>query len=375
MHRKANILSIAVFCGFIGAFFVINLFTPDRTFSEDENRYLAARPQLSAESLFQGDFTADYETYVTDQFVWRDGFIAVKAAAERASGKQENNGVYFGKDGFLTERFDAPDASRVEKNVASVLRFCQNTDIPVYFTLIPNSSYIWREKLPENAPGADQGALIDEIRASLGSEVHFIDTLSALQAHKDEAIYYNTDHHWTTLGAFYGYSAVCGAMGLDEKDQAGYEDDITALSGFYGTAYSRSGVRWVAPDTVEIWVPEEKIGSVTYYTDGTPQEGSYYDMSFAERKDKYSAFMSGNQPLVVIRTGAEGGRKLLYVKDSFANCEIPFFTADFSEIHVVDLRFYKAKLSDYAAENGITDALISYSVANFTSDTGLAFLG
>ncbi len=375
MNRKANLLAIAVFCGFIGVFFVINLFTPDRSFSEDENRYLAARPELSVKSLFFGNFTADYETYVTDQFVWRDGFIAVKAAAERASGKQENNGVYFGKDGFLTERFDAPDAARVEKNIASVRRFCQRTDMPVYFTLIPNSSYVWRDKLPENAPGADQGALIDEIRAALGSEVRYIDTLAALQAHKDEAIYYNTDHHWTTLGAFYGYGAACEAMGLSAKDQTSYEDGITALEGFYGTAYSRSGVRWVAADTVEIWVPEEKIGSVTYYTDGKPEAGSYYDMSFAEKKDKYSAFMSGNQPLVVIRTGAESGRKLLYIKDSFANCEIPFFTADFSEIHVVDLRFYKAKLSDYAAENGITDALISYSVANFTSDTGLAFLG
>lgn len=85
-------------------------------------------------------------------------------------------------------------------------------------------------------------------------------------------------------------------------------------------------------------------------------------------------FMGGNQPLAVVRTGNEGGR-LLLIRDSYADSEIPFLTGAFSEIHVVDLRYYRQDIAGYVRENGIDQVAISYSLKNFATDKNVYFLG
>lgn len=358
---------VILFVAFLGGFLLLNIALPDRTFSDMENRNLAGKPALSLGSVFSGRFESDAESYVTDQFALRDHWIALKAYAERLLGKRENNGVYICSD-TLIERIDEPDADRLAANLSAVNRFAESSAVPVYFTLIPSAAEIWRDKLPAGAPRCDERALIERLAAE--TKAVSIDTLSALSAHSDEALYYRTDHHWTSLGALYGAQALLDGMGIETC--AADSAPVRVTDAFYGTLYSRSGARYIKPDGVDVYVPGGEI-TVTHIEGEKEVVTGLYDAEKLAVKDKYAFFMGGNQPLAVVRTGNEG-KKLLLIRDSYADCEIPFLCGAFSEIHALDLRYYRDSLSAYIEENGIDCVAISYSLRSFVGDTNLFFL-
>ena len=358
---------VILFVAFLGGFLLLNIALPDRTFSDMENRNLAGKPALSLGSVFSGRFESDAESYVTDQFALRDHWIALKAYAERLLGKRENNGVYICSD-TLIERIDEPDADRLAANLSAVNRFAENSAVPVYFTLIPSAAEIWRDKLPAGAPLCDERALIERLAAE--TKAVSIDTLSALSAHSDEALYYRTDHHWTSLGALYGAQALLDGMGIETC--AADSAPVRVTDAFYGTLYSRSGARYIQPDGIDVYVPGGEI-TVTHIEGEKEVVTGLYDAEKLAVKDKYAFFMGGNQPLAVARTGNEG-KKLLLIRDSYADCEIPFLCGAFSEIHALDLRYYRDSLSAYIEENGIDCVAISYSLRSFVGDTNLFFL-
>ena len=359
---------IVLFAAFLGGFLILSLAMPDRVFSPLENRNLAQAPAFSWERVFSGVFEADAEAYVTDQFALRDGWMAMKAVCERLLGKKENNGVYLCGD-TLIERIDQPDEDRLAANIRAVNKFSESADVPVYLTILPTAEEIWRDRLPKGAPGLDEAALIARIEAE--TDAAFIDTLSALRDHADEPLFYRTDHHWTSLGAYYGAAALLNGMGLEAEPLSAYAPQ-TVSTEFYGTLYSKSGARFIEPDSIEIYAPEAGV-TVTRFENGEETTGALYDYAQLEKKDKYAFFMGGNQPLAVIRTGQEG-EKLLLVRDSYADSEVPFLLPRFSEIHMVDLRYWREGLADYIAAQGIDRVVISYSARNFITDTNLHFM-
>ncbi len=371
MKNISNRLQIIIFIGFIGFFFAANLIAPSKKFSPQENRYLALSPKFSVNALFGGKFTSDYEAYVTDQFFGRDSWISLKSASERAIGKLENNNVFFCKYDALIERFEKPDMALVQDNIDAVNALCTNTDVPVYASLIPGAVKIWADKLPENANNCDQKKLIDVIYSQLDAVT--VDIFENLQAHSDEYIFYRTDHHWTSLGAYYGYLSLARSMGFDARSYDSYEP-VTVSEDFYGTVYSSSGVRWVAPDRIEIFLRDEGI-EVTNYNAGTPAAGALYNYSFLRQKDQYAFFLGGNSPLIEILTEQKDAPKLLVLRDSYADCLTPFLTDHFSEIHLIDLRYYKYSVQDYIKDNNIDTVLVIYTVSNFTSDTSIFMAG
>ncbi len=366
--KKANWVLISLFLAFIFGMFFINLLIPDKDFSPVENRVLAKKPVFSWEALFSGEFMQDFEAYVTDQFAARDGWTGLKAYSEKALGKKENNGVYICGD-TLIERFDAIDQALLTANLGAVDKFAQKVDAPVYLMLIPTAAEIWQDRLPAGAPGADQAAVLTSLPERTQAEV--VDAYAALMAHKDEPVYYRTDHHWTSLGALYGADALLKAMGLPGVSPDQYAPE-TVSTNFYGTLYSNSGARYVSPDSIEIYVPEEGI-EVSSFEGGEWTAGTLYDREQLQKKDQYSMFMGGNQPLAVVKTQSEGGR-LLVIRDSYADSEIPFLTAAFSEIHLIDLRYYRQGIADYVKENGIDAVAVSYSLKNFATDRNVHFL-
>ncbi len=369
MKRWKTIAPAAVLILFCAFFFAANLIAPDRTFSEKENRELAAAPRFTFSALFSGTFTRDFETYLTDQFFARDLWVSLRARCERLLGKDEINGILIGNDGLLAASFAEPDPARLRANAAAVETFARNAGIPVYATLIPGASEIWRGRLPDTGRLASQAAVVESVRSSDPAAI-WADTLSVLSEHAGEEIFYRTDHHWTTLGAYYGYTALVRAMGLTPRPLPAVWSET---GGFYGTASSACGLEPGSGDTVALRVPANAAVSVRVLDRGEWSDGALYDMEKLALRDKYTVFLGGNAPLTVIETG-HGGPKLLLVKDSYANCEIPYLCAHFSEIHVVDLRYYKLSLAAYIAENGIDAAAVSYSVANFSEDTNLFFL-
>ena len=183
----------AFFCLFLGGLLVWHVLLPDRAKSETENRTLAQFPVFSWSSLVDGSYTEGVEEYFADQFPLRDGWTGLKARAEQLIGKSEFNGVYLCGD-TLISKVDRPNQSLVDKNLSYVDRLEGKTDIPVHLGLIPSAAEVWRDKLPAGADSWDQTALLGN------SDIGF---WGALSAHGDEAIYYRTDHHWTTLGVLF----------------------------------------------------------------------------------------------------------------------------------------------------------------------------
>ncbi|NCB64057.1 MAG: hypothetical protein EOM52_10730 [Clostridia bacterium] len=389
MSKKYSIFITALFCGFIGLVFVANLIKPDQKFSQLENRYLAQKPTLNEHSFdlwngsftdflhgdsrgdfFSGKFMADYEKYITDQFVGRDGWIAAKAAAEVLSGKQENNGVYIGKNDTLIPRFDQPDAQRVQNNLNYVNNLVDNVDIPVYFGLIPGKVSVWQDRLPDHAPNASEEDILTQAKES--TKAGWVDVDSAMRDHASEDIYYRLDHHWTSLGAYYGYAAILEAMGKKAPALEAYEKK-TVSTEFDGTTFSTSGVRWMKSDSIDVYVPGDGV-TVTVFPQGTAEEGALYHEDKLTEKDKYTFFLGGNTPLAVVKTPQADAPKVLVIRDSYADSLTPFLTDSFSEIHLFDPRYNKTPVSRYIAENGIDQVLVLYSVANFVSDSNLFVL-
>ena len=351
------------FCLFLAGLLVWHVLLPDRAQSETENRTLAQAPEFSWSALVSGSYTESVEEYFADQFPLRDGWTGLKARMEQLLGKREFNGVYLCGD-TLISKVDTPAAGAVDKNLSYVDRLAGKTDANVVLGLIPSAAEIWKEKLPAGADSWDQTALLAQSQ---------VDFQSALAAHAGEPIFYRTDHHWTTLGAFYGANALLEALGKEPLKEDSFTPE-TASDSFNGTLYSQSGIHWLTPDTMEFWVAEEGL-SVTSWRTGKGEPAALYDRTYLEKKDKYSAFLGGNQPLCVIKNeNVADGSKLLLVRDSYSDALAPFLAQRFSEVHLLDLRYYRAPVSAYAAENGIGDIAVVYSVQNFISDVNLVLL-
>ena len=353
----------AFFCLFLAGLLVWHVLLPDRAQSETENRTLAQAPAFSWSALVSGKYTEAVEEYFADQFPLRDGWTGLKARAEQLMGKREFNGIYLCGD-TLISKVETPAAGAVDKNLSYVDRLAGKTDANVVLGLIPSAAEIWKEKLPAGADSWNQTELLAQ------SQVDFRD---ALAAHADEPIFYRTDHHWTTLGAFYGANTLLEALGKESLKEDSFTPE-TASDSFNGTLYSQSGIHWLEPDTMEFWVAEEGL-TVTSWRTGKEEPAALYDRTYLEKKDKYSSFLGGNQPLCVIKNeNVTDGSKLLLVRDSYSDALAPFLAQRFSEVHLLDLRYYRAPVSVYAAENGIGDIAVVYSVQNFISDVNLVLL-
>ena len=383
MGKAYHIFLTALFSALLGFFLLWHLLLPDQTFSPTENRYLETLPTpdftlpeffggSAGGNVFTGDFMADFERYVNDQFPLRDGWVGLKARMELLSGKGENNGVYFGTDGrFLLAHYPKPDGERVEKNLGYVNRLGEALEIPVYFSLIPGKSHVYPSYLPKGAPVGDQGDILT--LAAQTPEVTWVELAGKRYGDwSPDLDYYFTDHHWTSRGAYHGYHALMEGMGRQGVEAAVF---TAVTDSFYGTTWSKAGAYWYPPDTMEIAVSPEDV-TVTNYFDTQPTAGELYRYEKLEEKDKYPFFLGGNQPLCVVESskpGAEGN--LLLVRDSFSDTLAPFLTQNFAQIHLMDLRYYKTSVARYAEEHDIDQVLVLYSVDNFVTDANLFPMG
>ena len=365
----------AFFCVFLGGLLAWHVLLPDRDRSGVENRTLAQFPEFSWEDLKDGSFTEGVEAYFADQFPLRDQWTGLKARTEQALGKREFNGVYLCGDALIA-KVEPPKDGLEEKNLSYVSRLAESAEVPVYLGLIPSAAEIWRDRLPKGAESWDQAAFI--ARAAELEGVEFVDFLTALRDHAGErtweGIFYRTDHHWTTLGAYYGYAALMEALGRGEEvpePEAVKARDLPVSNGFQGTLYSQSGIHWLEPDDIEFWV--EDHFEVSSWRTGREEKSFLYDTGKLGEKDKYSAFLGGNQPLCVIRN-PEGTGKLLVIRDSYADSLAPFLALHFEEVHLLDPRYYRYAASKYAEENGMDAIAVVYSVPNFITDRNLVLL-
>ena len=369
MKKIQDIFTVIFFCLFVGGVMVAGILLPDKEFSEMENRNLRTGAEWTMNRVASGRFMTEAESYVSDQFVLRDMWVGMHAFGEFLSGKQENNGVYFAAEGALIRRVEAPDTAQVEKNLQYLKKFAEKTEVPVYFGLIPSAATVLSAQLPAGAPSAEEMAWIQSIYSRSGATN--IDIAAALNQHSQEYIYYRTDHHWTSLGAFYGANAILCAMGQAELSLSDYSP-TEVTDQFLGTSYSSAGAWWVAPDVITTYVPAEGKSVISNFT-GREEPGRLYAMEQLEGKNKYAYFLGGNQPLCVIRSQATGP-KILVIRDSYTDSLAPFLSERFSEVHLYDLRYNRLSVCTYIQENDIDMVLVLYSFDQYASDNNQFFL-
>ncbi len=364
--RISQVVTAVLFCAFLAGFGLLHILLPDRTFSPVENRTLSSMPDFSWSALVDGSYTSRLEKYLEDQFPLRDGWMGLKNRYEYLLGKREFHGVYLCGDRLIHK---IEDASRAEQNIAYLQKLTELTDIPVYLGLIPTAAEVYRDQLPAGAENFDQAAYLKKVRESVPDAV-WVDMEKWMDGASGVSLFYRTDHHWTSAGAWHGYAALMEAMG-EPFEPLGTPETVS--EDFYGTLYSSSGVHWLAPDTIERYVSGEGV-TVENFEKGETH-GLYVD-SFLEEKDKYASFLGGNTPLYIIRNPeAASEEKLLVVRDSYSDAMAPFLSQYFAEIHLVDLRYYRTSVVEYARENGMDRIFVCYSVENFVKDLDAVFMG
>ena len=352
---------------------IINLLVPSKETSEQENRVLEQRPKLTAASVMNGDFMEQWESYMSDQFVGRNMWRSVKVALSRLGGSRMENGVYIGKDGQLLEEIAVPEDEQLSENAGAIKSFAETyTEIPVTVMLVPDAACILSDSLPAFAQVEDQRQLFSMVERQLGDTVTWVDTYSILNKYKSEKIYYKTDHHWTTQGAFYAFQGAAASLGI-EGDVSGNYVSYTVTDSFNGVLASKSGVNLDEEEQIEIYVPASGDDDVVVnYVDEAKKRTSLYDSSKLETRDKYAVFLGGNSSVVDIKTVSTSTKRLLVVKDSFADCFIPFLTPYYREIVVVDPRYYSGTMEEIMNTYRITDALVLYSGNTFFTDNNIS---
>lgn len=362
---------LVIFFVFIYGLTAIDLVTPSKSFSDLENRYLQTMPEFTVNSFVKNEYVPKYEKYINDQFVGRNKWIDIKSRAEFYLGKTENNGIVYGKDGYLFDKIQTINTKQLEKNIKSIQKFMETySDENIKFMLIPSSFEVLKDKVPTGLNLVNQEKIIDDIYSfySENKNVENINLLETLSPHKDEYIYYMTDHHWTTLGAYYAYEELMKSMG---KDYAFLEDlKLNDVKNFYGTYFSKAKKFNQKYDDINYFDPEIEsmsIGDKTY--------DSLYEYEKFDERDKYAAFLYGNNDLTIIKNKSDKKEdeksRILVIKDSFGNSFVPYLTESYDEIYVLDLRSNSVPVSQIMQQYEFDDILILYSLVNFTNDVNI----
>lgn len=368
MSEKRNaLITVFILCAMLLTFTVADIVTDDRVYSETENRVLASKPAFSKEELFYGSYTEDYEEYITDQFVGRDKWIGVKTGADILLQKKDINGVYLSDDDYLIEKHDPKEYSEeLEKEKLALLQtLVERWDAQVM--LVPTADNILKDKMPAYALYYDEAAFLEKVKATVGEE-HYVDVYTKLTEHREEDIYYRTDHHWTSLGAYYGFLAWAEHMGKFPYPYS--PNNMTTVSeDFLGTLHSRINLN-VKPDKIQ-YFSETKLRPVVVTYDLSEKSDSLYEESYLETKNQYGFFLDDNHGFVEIHTEYKNGKSLFIIKDSYANCMIPLLTTHYEHIYIMDLRYFNGKLfpfmESYETEEGM-DVLLLYNCIHFLED-------
>lgn len=407
LRRRAEVLTVGIITAFILCFSVWCLVAPKQTFSENENRALASWPVYSFATLKDGSYMSGIQTYLSDHFPLRDPFMTLKTKYEMLTGREEINDIYLAKDGYYIEAYKTPKQQKKIITQFQKLQDAITTDAKenIRVMLVPTAISSYNAKLPNCAP--DRGVLrqvdtMNEIYAALPN-MQKVDAWSALQAAAAQedsdhtrtlgnaanaqpvagagdagsdtsdmtGLYYHTDHHWTTHGAYVGYQAYCDDAGLSPIPEADFQKTCVTTD-FHGTIFSKLHDSTVPGDTITLYENPANQLTVSYPDTGEVTD-TLYNRDYLAQKDKYSMFLNNLHPLVEITNAtADSDRQLVLIKDSYANSMVPFLVNHYQKIYVFDTRYYRFGPSSFINEHPeVTDVLLLYNMNTIDTDLGV----
>lgn len=362
-------MTVALLALVLLVFTAADLLKADRLFSETENRVLAQKPKLSLEGILSGSYEKEYEAYATDQFVHRDTWVMLKTRMDILLERKAIKGVYLAEDGSLIEQHlpQNYDQAMADKRVG-LLRELTERYPQTLVMLAPTADNIQSYKLPPYAVSYDQRQLLSQVKEAVGEE-RVIDLFPILEEHREEPVYYRTDHHWTTLGAYYAYLEWARKVGYPPRSYDP-KDLQTVSDTFLGTLHSRINLPMEA-DTIQIF-PRTNNRKVKITYDFAKEDDSYYVPSYLEGKNQYGYFLDDNHAFIEIETAyAANGKELFIIKDSYANSLIPILAPHYEKIYVLDLRYYNGSLfslmEQYVTHSRVS-VLVVYNCIHFLED-------
>lgn len=376
MEKKRKTVTAVLFALIIIILPIIFMFSHKSDFSADENRMLAKKPKLSTETIADKSFMKDLEKYLSDHFPERIEWVEGKMAIDRFSGKDIINNIYI-TDDMLIEKIKNPDYRNIDDSVDAINKFSQMYDTDVFALIAPTSAGIYRDRLPKNAPQYDQRKIIDYIYNRLSDNVTDIDIYDTMMSEKENYIYYRNDHHWTSYGAYYAYTQAIEQLGMSAVPLDDFQTEQVA-DDFRGTFYSKCLYKKIPADTIDIYTRKNGIDVTdVLMNDGTGEShtDSIYFRDFLSGKDKYCVFLGSNRAFTDIKTNAGNGKKILVIKDSYANSFVPFLTQNYSEIAVIDLRYVKTSVTDFVNPDEFDQTLFLYNASTFAEDKNVKIAG
>ncbi len=362
-------MTVALLALVLLVFTAADLLKADRLFSETENRVLAQKPKLSLEGILSGSYEKEYEAYATDQFIHRDTWVMLKTRMDILLERKAIKGVYLAEDGSLIEQHlpQNYDQAMADKRVG-LLRELTERYPQTLVMLAPTADNIQSYKLPPYAVSYDQRQLVSQVKEAVGEE-RVIDLFPILEEHREEPVYYRTDHHWTTLGAYYAYLEWARKVGYPPRSYDP-KDLQTVSDTFLGTLHSRINLPMEA-DKIQIF-PRTNNRKVKITYDFAKEDDSYYVPSYLEGKNQYGYFLDDNHAFIEIETAyAANGKELFIIKDSYANSLIPILAPHYEKIYVLDLRYYNGSLfslmEQYVTHSRVS-VLVVYNCIHFLED-------
>ena len=368
-----------VFAAFIFAMAAWFIFNPKLDYSSSEKRYLQEFPEADVNNILSGEFGQEFESYFADHFPMRNTWVGFNAYYNLYSGVNGQNGVYNCSDGYLINK-PVDKKNNIKKNVGVLADFGKSIgDVPMTVMFAPSTGYIAGDKLPLIHDSYNDDEYFEQTAKTLAeSGVGFVDLRDTFKQKyaEGEQLYYRTDHHWTTDGAYEAYVKLCEKLGIESAPRDRFKK--TAYDNFYGTTYSTGGFWLTEPDKITVYEnPGNTDKNITVGISEDGEEKYYGSMYFYDHlgeDDKYPVFLDGNHAMTEIRnTGAERGTILL-VKDSFSHCLAPFLAENYKRVILVDPRYYKQSVSELVKKTGAEQVVALYGVDNIATDTDIVWL-
>lgn len=374
MSRYIKYILSGVMAVMVVAMGAASLILEKKTYSENENRTLEEMPNFTVNKVISGEYVRELEGYLSDHFVLRDEFMSLYANTQKLQGMREVNGVYICSDGYLIEKNEKyQNLDKISSKFNAFYEKNKDKSVNMYVMLVPTSITYNKDLLPDNAKTVSQFEAINYIYGKMDNGVKKVETFDTDsdgafdKRYKTYQMYYKTDHHWTTYGAYFAYENFCKTCGIAPNDMGSYVIRKVSDS-FYGTVASKVNDKSIEPDEMVSFIKDRNI-KVTY------QKGvsdSLYNEEYLNKKDKYSYFLNNiNDRITIENNEVKNGKVLLIAKDSYANCMVPFLVDHYEKVIVLDTRYYMYGLTNIIDKENVTDVLLLFNMNTIDTETAV----